>query len=190
MVNNGLVEPATSAPATPSARLAPREGRRPRDMILSLLVLLVPIGLGMAFWKVVLDGDAPVTKDPSSSIQLASRYFTVVEPKGLGDDWGVVSSNFRNEDGVGATLRIGYADPDADPILVVQSTVSAATLVPAEVGDKGRRTGTFRAGDRTWLTYSGRPGETAFIVTEGDRTILLIGETDQENIETLATALS
>ncbi|MBB2946063.1 hypothetical protein FB565_005821 [Actinoplanes lutulentus] len=182
------MEPAASAPAVPSPRLAPREGRRPRDMILSLLVLLIPIGLGMVYWRVVLDGDKPIAKDPSSAIQLASAHFTVAQPTGLGEDWTVTSANFRNENG-GATLRVGYADPDADPILMVQSTVPAATLVPAEVGDEGTRTGTFRSANRAWLTYAGRPGEIAFIVTEQNRTIVLVGKTDQENLETLAAAL-
>ncbi|MEU4687464.1 DUF4245 domain-containing protein [Actinoplanes sp. NPDC023714] len=183
------MEPATSAPAPAPARLAPKEGRRPRDMIYSLLVLLVPIALVMVFWKVVLDGDKPLTKDPSSAIQSASREFTVAQPAGLSEDWHVTSATFGREEG-GATLRIGYVDPDADPILVVQSTVPADTLVPAEVGDQGKRTGTFRTANRTWMTYSGRPGETAFIVTEQNRTIVLIGETKQKNMETLAAALS
>ncbi|MEU4562123.1 DUF4245 domain-containing protein [Actinoplanes sp. NPDC023936] len=182
------MEPATSVPAPAPARLAPKEGRRPRDMAYSLLVLLVPIALVMIFWKVVLDGDKPIPKDTTSAIQSASRQFTVVQPAGLSEDWYVTSATFREENG-GATLRLGYVDPDADPILLVQSTVPAATLVPAEVGEKGKRTGTFRAGNRTWMTYSGRPGETAFIVTEQNRTILLIGETDREDMETLAAAL-
>ncbi|BBH64740.1 hypothetical protein ACTI_14250 [Actinoplanes sp. OR16] len=158
-------------------------------MIYSLLVLLVPIALVMVFWKVVLDGDKPLTRDPSSAIQSASREFTVAQPAGLSDDWYVQSANFQKTD-TGATLRIGYVDPDADPILLVQSTVPAETLVPAEVGDEGKRTGTFRAGNRTWMTYTGRPGETAFIVTEQNRTIVLVGETKQKNMETLAAALS
>lgn len=158
-------------------------------MILSLLVLLVPIALVLTFYRVVLDGDKPVPVDASSAIQQASQHFTVAQPAGLSDDWHVTSANFRKDEKGGATLRMGYVDPDADPILLVQSTVPAETLVPAEVGQAGKRIGAFRTDARTWLTYSGRPGETALIVTEQSRTILIIGTAGQKNLEVLAASL-
>ncbi|MEU4618828.1 DUF4245 domain-containing protein [Actinoplanes sp. NPDC023801] len=187
----GFVESAASPAPEPSVpRLSAREGRRPRDMIISLLVLLVPIALVLTFYRVVLEGDRPVAKDPTSSIQLASREFPVAQASGLGEDWHITSANFRREDG-GATLRLGYVDPDDRPILLVQSDVDAATLVPAEVGDQGKRTGTYRAGARTWMQYSGRPGETALIVTEQERTMLIIGDSAAAgNMEKLASSLS
>ncbi|WP_374238251.1 DUF4245 domain-containing protein [Actinoplanes sp. DH11] len=181
------MEPAP-APAEP-ARLKPREARRPRDMIFSLLVLLVPIALLLTFYRVVLNGDEPITKDPTSAIQLASREFTVAEPTGLSEDWRVTSANFQRVEG-GATLRIGYVDPDDDPVLLVQSTVPAETLVPAEVGKDGKRIGAFRTDARTWLVYSGRPGETSLVATEQNRTVVVVGSTDRKNLETLAGSLS
>jgi hypothetical protein len=187
----GFVEPAASpAPEPPAPRLSAREGRRPRDMIISLLVLLVPIALILTFYRVVLEGDRPMAKDPTSSIELASREFPVAQSSGLGEDWHITSANFRREDG-GATLRIGYVDPDGRPILLVQSDVDPATLVPAEVGGEGERTGTVRVGARTWMQYSGKPGETALIVTEQERAILIIGDSGAAgSMEKLASSLS
>ncbi|WP_231953707.1 DUF4245 domain-containing protein [Actinoplanes derwentensis] len=190
-------EGANPAPAVeaeeqdPVPRLAPKEGRRPRDMIISLLVLLVPIALVMGFYRVVLEGDRPVSIDPASSIDLASRQFPVTVPVGLTEDqdWHVTSANFRREND-GATLRLGYVPPSDKAILMIQSSVDPSILVPAEVGKQGQRTGTFRTDQRTWLQYSGRTGETALIATEPDRTIVLIGASgDTENLEKLATAL-
>ncbi|GAA1588340.1 DUF4245 domain-containing protein [Actinoplanes couchii] len=172
-------------------RLAPKEGRRPRDMIISLLVLLVPIALMMGFYRVVLDGDRPVSIDPASSIDLASRAFPVAVPAGLTEDqdWHITSANFRREDN-GATLRIGYIPPSDKAILMIQSNVDASVLVPAEVGAQGQRTGTFRTGQRTWLQYSGRTNETALIATEETRTIVILGDSaDTANLEKLATAI-
>src|SRR5215212_11607591 len=86
MVNNGEVEPdAPAAATTPS--LGKREGRSPRDMALSLAVLLVPIALLLVFYRVVLSGDAPVNVDPAPAFQeaRAAAAFTVLEPQGLGD---------------------------------------------------------------------------------------------------------
>jgi hypothetical protein len=189
----GFVEPAVTpaaeppAPATP--RLSARQERRPRDMILSLLVLLVPIALFLTFYRVVLDGDKPISVDPTSSIELAAREFPVARPAGLGDDWHVTSANFRRED-TGATLRLGYVDPDDKPILLVQSTIAPAVLVPAEVGAEGKRTGAYRTGERTWMRYTGRENETALILTEQTRTIVIIGNSaDTTNLEKLAAAL-
>ncbi|HWS37976.1 MAG TPA: DUF4245 domain-containing protein [Actinoplanes sp.] len=175
----------------PVPRLAPKEGRRPRDMIISLLVLLIPIALLMGFYRVVLDGDRPVSVDPASSIDLASRVFPVAVPAGLteDDDWHITSANFRREDG-GATLRLGYIPPTDKAILMIQSSVDPNTLVPAEVGAEGKRTGSFRTEARTWMQYSGRVGETVLIWTEQDRTVVLIGDSgDTANLEKLAAAI-
>ena len=179
----------TAGNAAPSPRLAAREGRRPRDMVLSLAVLLIPIALLMAFYKLVLDGDKPITVDPAPAIASATREFPVAQPAGLGEDWHVSSATFRKEAG-GSTLRIGYVDPRDKPVLLIQSDVAAATLVPAEVGTEGERTGAYRTDRRTWLRYDGKPGETALIVTEQDRTLVIIGDSaDTANLEKLASAL-
>ncbi len=177
---------AGDAPASP--RLAKREGRSPRDMALSLLVLMVPIVLLLAFYRVVLGGDEPLTVDPASSLQLASKEFTVLAPTGLNSDWRVTAATFKRETG-GATLRIGYVGPGDDPVQLVESTVPADTLVPAEVGKEGKRTGAYRAETGTWLVYSGRPEETALILTEAGRTVLIIGKTDQSTLEKVASSL-
>ncbi|WUJ03856.1 DUF4245 domain-containing protein [Actinoplanes sp. NBC_00393] len=158
-------------------------------MFYSLAVLLIPIALVLTFYRVLFDGDKPISVDPAPAIQQAAQEFTVAEPTGLGDDWHITSAHTRHEDG-GVTLRLGFVDPDDDPILLVQSTVPAATLVPAEVGAEGKRIGAFRTTERTWMRYSGRPGETALIFTEQNRTVIIVGKTDQENLDTLAAALS
>ncbi|GLW29605.1 DUF4245 domain-containing protein [Actinoplanes regularis] len=182
------MEPAATDTPPAQPRLTKREGRSPRDMALSLLVLIVPIALMLTFYRVVLSGDEPLTVDPTSSIELASREFTVLVPAGLSADWRVTTANFKRESG-GATLRIGYVDPDDSPVQLVESTTPAESLVPAEVGKDGKRTGAYRTDARSWMVYSGRPEETVLIYTEGKRTVLIIGKTDQKNLESLASAL-
>ncbi|GAA4593193.1 hypothetical protein BJY16_000887 [Actinoplanes octamycinicus] len=182
------MEPAAPETAPAQPRLTKREGRAPRDMALSLLVLIVPIVLLLAFYRVVLSGDEPLTVDPASSIELASKEFTVLTPTGLGDDWRVTAATFKRAGG-GATLRIGYVDPQDEPVQLVESTVPADTLVPDEVGREGKRTGAFRTDDHTWMIYSGRPGETALILTENNRTVLIVGKSSESNLEKLAASL-
>jgi hypothetical protein len=188
MVNNEHVEPPATETAPAPQRPAKREGRSTRDMALSLLVLIVPIALLLAFYRVVLSGDEPLTVDPASSIELASKEFTVLKPTGLGDDWRVTAATFKRTAG-GATLRIGYVDPDDAPMQLVESTTPADTLVPAELGREGKRTGVFRTDAHAWMVYSGRPGETALILTESNRTVLIVGAATQPNLEKLAASL-
>ncbi|GLY00947.1 MULTISPECIES: DUF4245 domain-containing protein [Actinoplanes] len=182
--------PETPSPApAPSPRLAKKEGRAPRDMLLSLAVLLVPIALFMGYYRVVLDGDQPVSKDATPAFDQAARVFPVARPAGLGDDWIVASASFRREDD-GDTLRVGYVAPGGDAVQLLESTVDAAALVPAQLGDSGERLGNFRAEQRNWLMYSGRDGEIALVVTETDRTMIILGAEDQpESLQELASAL-
>ena len=209
MVNNGWAEPTSPAPSGPTGRTEPaatpapgpaaeeapvrlgrREERSPRDMVLSLAVLLIPIALLLTFYRLVLDGDKPIAVDPTPTIQEAqqAKAFTVLLPQGLGDDWHTSSATFRRAEN-GATLRLGYVDPDKDPIQLVQSSVPSATLLPTELTDEAKPIGTFRADNGVWRLYSGRPGEQALVLADQSRTVLVVGKTDVDNLEALAGAL-
>ncbi len=185
MVNNGGV----SSPETPA--IGKREERRPRDMALSLAVLLVPIALLLLFYRLVLGGDEPIGMDPEPTLQQArsAAVFPVSAPQGLGDDWHVQSATFKRDDD-GATLRLGYVDPDKKPIQLIESSVAPTTIVPAELGDKPREpVGTFRDEARTWQRYEGRPGENALVLRESGRTVIVLGPASSQHLETLAGAL-
>ncbi|MGX6602424.1 DUF4245 domain-containing protein [Micromonosporaceae bacterium Da 78-11] len=166
-----------------------REGRSLKDMGLSLGILIVPIALLLLFYRVVLSGDAPVTVDPAPTIQEAQKVFTVAVPTGLSDDWHVSTATFRRAAN-GATLRLGYVDPDDDPIQLVESTVPAATLLPAELTKSAKPLENFRAPTGVWRLYDGRPGEQALVLAEQTRTIIVVGKTDVQNLEKLVTSLS
>ena len=171
-------------------RLSKREGRSPRDMVLSLAVLLVPIALLLIFYRFVLSGDAPVAVDPSSTIQEAqeAKLFPVAVPNGLGGDWSASSATFTRQSD-GATLRIGYVDPDKEPIQLVESSVPSSTLLPAELTATAKPLTDFRAANGVWRLYDGRPGEQALVLADQARTIIVIGKTDVKNLEKLASAL-
>jgi hypothetical protein len=178
------------AAAEPSPRLARGEGRSPRDMILSLAVLIVPIAFLLIIYKTLLSGDAPVTVDPSPAIQEAqqAKVFPVAVPTGLGDHWDVSSAKYGKEPG-GATLRIGYVDPDKDPVQLVESSVPPATLLPAELTTKAKPVSNFRAANGVWRLFDGRPGEQALVLADANRTIIVVGKTGVQNLEQLASSL-
>jgi hypothetical protein len=159
-------------------------------MVMSLAVLLVPIALLLVFYRVVLSGDAPVTVDPGSAISEARQAaaFAVVEPHELGDDWHVSSATFSRQSG-GITLRLGYVDPDKDPVQLVQSSVPADSLLPGELGSSAKALGNFRTTAGVWRVYDGRPGEQALVLADQPRTIVIVGRTDLKNLEALASSL-
>ena len=159
-------------------------------MVLSLAILIVPIALLLTFYRVVLSGDAPVTVDPSPTIQEARQAaaFPVAVPHGLGGDWRPASATFKKQAN-GATLRIGYVDPDKDPIQLVESSVPTATLLPAELTNQAEPLTNFHAANGVWRLYNGRPGEQALILVEQNRTIIVVGTAGVENLQRLASAL-
>jgi hypothetical protein len=160
-------------------------------MGLSLAVLLVPIALVLIFYRVVLGGDTPVSVDPGPAIREAQQaaVFPVAVPGGLGEDWHVSTATFRRS-ADGATLRLGYVDPDKDPLQLVESSVAPETLLPVELGKSAKPSGTFRAADRAWRQYDARPGEVALVSTEQNRTIIVTGKADTKSLQALASALS
>jgi hypothetical protein len=177
-------------PAAPAA-ISSRGERSPRDMALSLAVLLIPIALLLIFYRVVLGGDSPINVDTGPVLQeaRAAAVFPVAEPTGLDEHWHVASATFRRQ-ADGATLRLGYVDPSSDPIQLVESNVAPEKLLPAELGDAAKPTNIFRTAAGVWRHYTARPGEQAMVLTEPNRTIVLVGTAEAKNFEILATALS
>ncbi|GAA2527045.1 DUF4245 domain-containing protein [Winogradskya humida] len=173
----------TPAPST-------RGDRRPRDMAFSLAILLIPIALLLLFYRFVLDGDKPATADPRPALQEArnAALFEVAEPQGLGKDWHLQTALFRRGDG-GGTLRFGYVDPGDKPLQLIESNVATATLIPAELGNAPKATGTIRAGARAWQKYDARKGEVALVLIEKGRTIIVVGSDRSEHLEDLVSSL-
>lgn len=160
-------------------------------MLLSLAVLLVPIALVIGFYRVVLDGDAPVVVDPRPAVAeaRAAAAFDVGEPTGLGDDWHVVTASFRRVDG-GATLRIGYLAPKDQPVQLVQSSAPLPRLIAAELGaEAAPRRGAVRVGTRSWQRYAARSGENALLLLEKGRTVIIVGTAPEPELRRLAEAL-
>jgi hypothetical protein len=188
-----VASPAAGSPAAAprGAAASPRSERTPKDMAISLLVLLIPIALLLTFYRVVLNGDDPVTVDTSSTIQeaQAAKAFPVAVPGGLGADWHASSATFQRL-ATGATLRIGYVDEDDNGVQLIESSVPPATLLPAELGNAPKQVDVYRADARMWRLYDARPGEQALVLGETGRTVIVVGRTDVRNLQKLASSLS
>jgi len=167
-----------------------RSQRSTKDMVISLLVLLVPIALVLGFGRIFLGADQPTQVDPAPTIQEArmANLFPVSEPAGLGDGWRTVRADFERGD-TGASLRIGYLTPDDGGLQLVQSSVPAERLLPAELTGAGQPQGATELGGQSWQRYTGRPGERALVLLEPGRTVIVIGRVLEEDLRRVATSL-
>ncbi|TNH28372.1 DUF4245 domain-containing protein [Micromonospora orduensis] len=177
-------------PAPPPRRESARSERSPKDMAISLLVLLVPIALLLAFYRGFLGGDQATTVDPAPAIEQArsANVFPVSQPQGLGSDWRTVSARYQTVDG-GANLRIGYLTPEGRGVQLVQSSVPAERLLPAELTDQGQPQGPTVLAGRTWQRYTARGNQQALVLLEPTRTVLVIGDARDNELRDLAGAL-
>jgi hypothetical protein len=181
------VEPAESPKVVESAQ---RSERTPKDMAVSLLVLLVPIALLLLFYRFVLDGDEPVRVDPAPTVATAraANVFPISEPTGLDDGWIPVSASWQPVDG-GRVLRIGYVTPDGAGVQVVQTNAPVDSFLPIELTDKARPEGSVGVGGTAWQAYTSRPGERALVLLEPDRTVYVLGSASQDELRELAASL-
>lgn len=177
-------------PVPPPRAQAARSERSPKDMAISLLVLLVPIALLLAFYRGFLGGDQATTVDPAPAIEQArsANVFPVSQPQGLGSDWRTVSARYQTVDG-GANLRIGYLTPEGRGVQLVQSSVPAERLLPAELTDQGQPQGPTELAGRTWQRYTARGNQQALVLLEPTRTVLVIGDARDNELRELAGAL-
>jgi hypothetical protein len=134
---------------------AQRAERRPRDMMISLAVLLVPILLAFGIYRVFFDGHDPIRVDPAAAIDDAKHAgaFPVLVPTGLDPDWTTVSATFQTIDG-GKVLRFGMVSPDGDGAQVVQTDAPATDIIPAELTRDARTQGNTEIAGVAWQIYS------------------------------------
>ncbi|MEU9741703.1 DUF4245 family protein [Micromonospora chersina] len=193
-----LVEPtgpvpamdAGEHPAPPARKEKARSERSPKDMALSLLVLLVPIALLIAFYRGFLGGETPVTVDPAPAIEQAraANAFPVAQPRDLGSDWRTVSARYQTEPG-GGTLRIGYLTPEGRGAQLVESNVPAEKLLPAELSGGQPQGPAELPGGVSWQRYTARGNEQALVLLEPNRTVIVVGDARESELRELATAL-
>ncbi|MCX4386678.1 DUF4245 domain-containing protein [Micromonospora peucetia] len=177
-------------PAPPPAVDTRKSERSPKDMAISLLVLLIPIALLLAFYRGFLGGDQPSTVDPVPALESAraANAFPVSEPAELDDGWRTVTANFQTVEG-GSSLRLGYLTPEGRGAQLVQSSVPPERLLPTELTAEGQPQGQTDLGGLTWQRYTARGNEQALVLLEPDRTVIVIGDARDNELRQLAGAI-
>ncbi|GAA2589846.1 hypothetical protein GCM10010399_19910 [Dactylosporangium fulvum] len=178
------METAAPSPTTPTQ--SQRGGRRPRDMALSMIVLLVPVFLLVVFYRFLGNEEPPAvdTTEVYGSVQRADQ-FTALKPEGLPSGWRIASATFT--DGV---LRLGVTAPDDGAMQVVESTKPTSVLVTDVIGPSAKPGETITVNNLSWQRYSeGRPGEHALVQVTDHRTIIVVGHATDAQLQRLAESL-
>jgi Protein of unknown function (DUF4245) len=176
--------------ASDEARSYARPARRTgRDLVISLVVLLVPIAFIVAVFR-LQGGEDPVVIDPSPAMAQAEAAgeFPVSRPEALTEGWRPVSAVYRRED-TGAILRVGYLTPNGAGVQLIESNQPTESLLRRELGDSVRPTGAVDISGRPWQSYEVRGGEHALVQTGPDRTMIVIGRSGPEELRALAASL-
>ncbi|MCG5444651.1 DUF4245 domain-containing protein [Micromonospora sp. NIE79] len=183
-------EPAATDPTPPRPAASGKSERSPKDMAISLLVLLVPIALLLAFYRGFLGGDQATTVDPAPAIEQArsANVFPVTQPQGLGSDWTTVSARYQTVEG-GANLRLGYLTPEGRGVQLLQSSVPADRLLPAELTSQSQPQGPTELAGRTWQLYTARGNQQALVLLEPTRTVIVVGDARDNELRELAGSL-
>lgn len=177
-------------PADDGAASPPRRSGGWRDMVYSLLALLVPILIAFGAWQ-YLNSDRQVsTIDPSESITEAhqSARFHVITPHGLSDGWKTTSAD-TSLSGKTVTLRLGYVTPSGGFAQLVESNRDSAILLAGSVPPGARPAGTERIAGAPWAKYTGEKNHAVLALLQPHRTILVVGQTSDTEMRALAASL-
>lgn len=180
----------TDAPDRPGGRTRTRtRGGTARDLVISMLVIVVPLLLFVAFCQPGIKDTQ--TFDPSGTYTRAraASPFPVRIPGAL-PDWKPRSASLRKNTVGRSTLRVNYLTPGDRYVQLIQSDVPAEALIPAELGAGAPRGATTIDGDR-WQQYGGsRPEDRAYVLLVPGVTVIAVGDATNDEIETLIRSLS
>lgn len=180
-----------------------RAGLRMRDMIGAVLVLVVIIGVVMAYFGACsfspggpsVDEAAVPSADASGELARTARSvaFPVRSPA-VPDGWRANSASTSSV-GSGASgdvvVRVGWLTASGAYLQLSQSGGDAADVLVKETGQEEapKAAGSVEVDGVTWTSYPARRDEPAW-VTELDGTVLLItGSASEDDFRQLATAV-
>jgi hypothetical protein len=163
--------------------------RRPRDMVISIGVLLAIMLVLCGVYKFLGGGDsAAIDTGPTFDEARAASVFPVLEPQGLGTDWKPVRALYQPQQS-GAELRVGYETPKGGTVQLIEGNLPQGEMLRRELGGERSATGTVDIGGRTWETFPGRDSEKALVLKEPSRTVIVVGKASDEELKQLAGAL-
>lgn len=173
----------------PADRQAGVSARRPRDLVISLLVLLVPVLVLVGGYQILAGRTQPVEIDPAPAITAARADGMAVRAPDGPAGWVPISAVYAQE-GHGGTVRIGYVRPDGGSAQLIQSGAPADLVLAAVLPAGATPAGTVAVAGQPWQHYTAGSGEQALVWLEPELTMLVIGRMSDGELAELAAAVS
>jgi len=173
-------------------------GAGPRDIVISMLILLPIVGL-MAFLGrgcsfspggPSVDPSAMPTVDVHQGLTAAARQvpFALREPLPPAG-WRPNVVDQRTAPGGASAVRVGWITPAGRYLRLVQTTAEEGALVAAETGGPPTGADPVAAGGVSWVAYRGSNGEQAWAHQADGVEWLITGDGVLAEFQTLAAAL-
>lgn len=172
----------------PADRRAGRTARGPRDLIISLTVLLVPILVLVGGYQILAGRTEPVAVDPAPALAAAEAGGLGVRTPEPPTGWVPISAVYGPEE-QGGTVRIGYVTPGGGSVQLVQSNLPAEELLVTVLRGGLAPTGTVEVAGRQWQQYTTGQGERALVRLEPELTTVVVGRVDAAELVELAAAV-
>ena len=188
------------SPGEPGARdPGPRSG--PAALLRGFVVLGVAVLLlagllracSFAPGQPEVDRESLPRVDPAAELRRAQPSVGVpLRVPTLQPDWIAQSSDVvvvgpPDDTAAPRAARVGWVTPEDEFARLVQSDADEVALVVSEAGDP-TATGTAEAGGRTWVTHTGRRGETLWVTDVDGVRLLVTGSAPVERFRQLAEA--
>jgi hypothetical protein len=163
--------------------------RRPRDMVISIGVLLAIVAVLCGVYSFLGGGDsAAVDPGPAFAEARSSAAFPVLEPQGLSDDWKPVRALYQPQQS-GAELRVGYETPKDGTVQLIEGSLPPEEMLRRELGGERTAKGTVDVSGKAWESFPARDGERALVLREAGRTVIIVGKASEDELKQLAGAL-
>jgi uncharacterized protein DUF4245 len=196
-------DPASATPPSGAgrARRMSALGARPRDMVISLLILLPMVGVVALLGRSCSFSPGGPTVDPSAMPRVdvhgplvaAAREvpFAVREPS-LPAGWRANSVDQRPAPGGASAVRIGWVTDGGRYLRLVQtsSATDEGALVAAETEGPPTAAQPVDVAGAAWVRYTGGNGEQAWARQVDGARWLITGDGDEPEFRLLATAVA
>jgi hypothetical protein len=166
-----------------------------RDMILSLAVIAVPIGVVLAIEP--SKAGNPVHVIDSASFQgdldaaRAAEPFPVLVPTGLSTGWRATSETYQEPGATAADWHVGYLTPGGGFAELEQITQSFAGFLNDQQSDAAQ-VASVQVDGITWQRYSGTTPpalKNLLVRSDGKSTVIVAGSASMAELEQFAGSL-
>jgi hypothetical protein len=174
-------------------------GAGPRDMLISMLILLPIVGLLAFLGRGCSFSPGGPTVDPSATPTVDTRHalaaaahqvaFPLRDPA-VPPGWRANVVDQRKAPGDVDAVRVGWITAGGRYLRLVQTTAEEGTLVAAETGGPPSSAAPVQAAGRSWVDYTGANNEQAWAYRADGVEWLITGDGIVPEFQVLAAAVA